>query len=215
MDLKTLVEVRAARVSVIEDDGGTTVSIMIPSASNDWGSTPDEANEAGKVPLLGSQVEDLLAENKRVSDWAHGLEVKVGELVADKDALLLKVKNMESDLSEYAEGLDISIDKVRALVAERDALLLKVEGYDNDRKTEKQRANENQGWAERTEAHLEVRTRERDEARANLSRIRVQVWDGALDESIEHRGRPAAISVGNVGKLAEAVSVIRSIVGQP
>jgi hypothetical protein len=41
------------------------------------------------------------------------------------------------------------------LVAERDALLLKVEGYDLDRHTEKQRADENRGWAERTEALLE------------------------------------------------------------
>lgn len=49
----------------------------------------------------------------------------------------------------------------------------KVEGYDLDRKTERDRADQNKAWAERTEAELERRTQERDEreaARASLEK---------------------------------------------
>jgi chromosome segregation ATPase len=88
------------------------------------------------------------------------------EIRADQDEVQ-SVANV-LDQAERAGKVPALEAQVRDLVAERDALLLKVRSYDHDRRTEKQRADENREWAERTEALLENVTTERDALRLQV-----------------------------------------------
>jgi hypothetical protein len=168
-----------------------------------------------------------------VADLSAGeLAAEVQRLEAERDA----EKQRANDWAERA-------GKALALEAERDALLLKVEGYDLDRHTEKQRADENRGWAERTEALLVNAERELKgyqdshvctvecepnkhtafqgrkmltELKGQLVRIQDKVWSPTLDTAIENRGnRRYVIPVEIRQELVDAVSAVRSIVGQP
>jgi chromosome segregation ATPase len=130
---------------------------------------------------------------------------------AEKQALEAQVVDLRNELNGvrgHSEGLE---NRVRDLVAERDALLLKVEGYDHDRKTEKKRADE----ASETIEIAKDRMRDLDHAKTKLTRIQDKVWKETLDPAMENRGQPAHIPVVTVGDLANAVSAVRSIVGQP
>lgn len=137
-------------------------------------------------------------------------DLSVGELAAEVQRLEAERDAEKQRANDWAERAG----KALALEAERDALLLKVEGYDLDRHTEKQRADENRGWAERTEALLVNAQRDLDHARTKLTRIQDKVWKGTLDFAMNHRGEPASIPVETVGDLANTVSAVRSIVGQ-
>jgi uncharacterized protein (DUF3084 family) len=187
MTIRTLVEVRGGRVSIVEDGDETRVTI-----------TRDEAQSGQPFYQAAVDAErELVAAVKRVGEMENQV---------------LDLKNDLSGVRGHSEGLE---DRIQALVAERDALLLKVEGYDLDRHTEKQRADENRGWAERTEALLENARRDLDNAKTKLSRIQDKVWKDTLDSAMENRGQPEHIPVVTVGDLAAAVSAVRSIVGQP
>lgn len=176
------------------------------------------------------------------------------EIRADQDEVQ-SVANV-LDQAERAGKVPALEAQVKELVAERDALRLKVRGYNNDRHTEKQRADENREWAERTEALLENVTTERDalrlqvenaqrelkkyqdshvctveckpnehtafqgrkmltELKGQLVRIQEEVWSPTLDTAIENRGNIGAIPVEIRQELVDAVSFVRSIVGQP
>jgi hypothetical protein len=186
---------------------------------------------------------------------------------AENQALEAQVHDLRNELNGvrgHSEGLE---NRVRDLVAERDALLLKSEADRADdhnlvaaarvgRNAEKQRADENQAWAERTEALLENVTTERDalrlqvedaerelkgyraahvctveckpnehtafqgrkmltELKGQLVRIQDEVWSPTLDMAVENRGNLDWIPVSIRQDLANAVSAVRSIVGQP
>lgn len=190
MTIRTLVEVRGGRVSIVEDGNETQVTI-----------TRDD--QAGPASLAGRIYTE--AENQALEAQIHDL------------------KNELNGVRGHSEGLE---DRVRDLVAERDALLLKGEADRADdhnlvaaarvgRNAEKQRADENQAWAERTEALLENAQRDLNEISSKMARVGDKVWKGTLDFAMNHRGEPASIPVETVGDLANAVSAVRSIVGQP
>lgn len=177
------------------------------------------AERAGKVPALEAQVRELRDELNGVRGSSEGLEDRIQDLVAERDALLLKGeadRAADHDLVIAARAeRDAEKERADNMEAERDALLLRVREYDSDRKTEKQRADENRAWAERTEDRLETRTRELDKATKELARIQDKVWKDTLDHAMNHRGNPESISIETVGDLVYAVSAVRSIVGQP
>jgi hypothetical protein len=158
MTIRTLVEVRGGRVSIVEDGDETQVTI-----------TRDDRDEV----TPGQPFYQAAVDAER-------------ELVA-------------------------AVRRVEELVAERDALLLKVEGYDNDRKTERDRADKASETIEIAKNHM----RDLDHAKTKLSRIQDKVWKGTLDFAMNHRGAPEEIPVETVGDLANTVSAVRSIVGQP
>ena len=158
MTIKTLVEVRGGRVSIVEDGNETRVTI-IRNDQNDAVADLSAGELASEVQRLGGQV--------------------------------------------------------RELVAERDALLLKVESYNLDRHTEKQRADENQGRLTTSRTWLESAQQDLNDAKASLTRIQGKVWKDTLDFAMNHRGAPEEIPIETVGDLANAVSAVRSIVGQP
>jgi chromosome segregation ATPase len=111
----------------------------------------DQAERAGKVPALEAQVRDLKSELSGARGRVEGLEDRVRDLTAERDALLLKGE------ADRATDHDLVI----AARAERDA--------------EKQRADENREWAERTEALLENVTTERDALRLQVENARQEL----------------------------------------
>jgi chromosome segregation ATPase len=181
MTIKTLVEVRGGRVSIVENGNETQVTITRDEQEEMAAANVlDQAERAGKVPAL---------------------ERRIAELEADRSGSHGRIEGLE--------------DRVRDLESERDALLLKVQGYDNDRHTEKQRADENQGRLTTSRTLLESAQQDLNDAKASLTRIQDKVWKDTLDLAMTHRGAPEEIPVETVGDLANAVSAVRSIVGQP
>ena len=70
-----------------------------------------------------------------------------------------------------------------------------------DLHAERKRADENNDWAERTEAIVE--------------KIRQSVWSPTLDTAMENRGNLAAIPIEIRQELVDAVAFVRATTGQP
>jgi hypothetical protein len=196
MTIRTLVEVRGGRVSIVEDGNETQVTIT----------RDDQAETASLSGQLYTEAEN------------QALEAQVKELKAQLETATLMAREFNTDRETERQRADENrawAERTEALLenvtTERDALLLKVEGYDHDRKTDRQRADE----ASETIKIAKDRMRDLDHAKANLSRIQDKVWKDTLDFAMENRGRPATIPTVTVGDLAAAVSAVRSIVGQP
>jgi hypothetical protein len=181
----------------------------------------DRAERAGKVPALERRIRELEADRSGSRGRIEGLEDRIRDLVAERDALLLKVEGYDNDRKTERDRADENrgwAERTEALLenvtTERDALRLQVENAQRELKkyqdshvcTVECKPNEHTAFQGRKML---------TELKGQLVRIQGEVWDSALDQSIENRGRPDTISVGNVGRLADAVSAVRSIVGQP
>lgn len=116
-----------------------------------------------------------------------------------------RIQVLEAELAEERQRRARDLALVES---QRDEALGKVKGYDEDRRTERDRADQ----AERS---LAARDHLLSEATTALRRVREAVWAGHLDRAMEHRGDPAAIAVDEVGKLADAVAFVRATTGQP
>lgn len=135
-----------------------------------------------------------IEEMKRVLVAERDQGTKDNKRIAELEADIARRIENAAELERQRDGLRAEVETLSGF---RAAHLIKIEGYDQDRKTERDRADENQARAERAEALLE-------RAQGKLNEIKKTLDNPAVKAELD---KPVRINI-----LASALRSIRDIV---
>lgn len=130
------------------------------------------------------------------------LERLLAQAVTREDALEIKVRGLLAEVAAEGGRIEWLEERVRL--------------YDEDRRTERDRADSNRAWAERAENRLSYMAQEKREAVTALAEKLGQVA-GAVHspEIVDALARLEPSESDYVFRLAHAVRSVRTIVGSP
>lgn len=176
----------------------------------DWAAVRAERDAAnGRAARLERELARRTEEREERERARAGQEARVRELerllalgAAREDALEIKVRGLLGELAERDNRIEYLDEKVRL--------------YDEDRHTERDRADRNRAWAERAENSVARMAGEKREAIQALAEKLGQVA-GAVHspEIVDALARLEPSESDYVLRLAHAVRAVRGIVGSP
>lgn len=265
IEIKTLDEARDGRVQVVITVDGATSTDPARRLYTAQEVGELQASEAelvatplrGQIAMLKLDVDSLQRQLAEANDRCE----KNAHVALEGRQLVVELERQRAELTSAMDAQEINhlreTDELRSILRQvnhekrnlEDALVKSQEAtalalnqrneYDRDRKTERDRADQNKAWAERAEAELARRSTEgkaqvdrlvetgrelRDKVREltqdlrdrdqMIKRVRETVWARNLDRPVENRADMEVISAYG-SDLVDAVAHVRSRVGQP
>lgn len=169
--------------------------------------------QASEAELVSAPLRRELAETKRELDRRTQERDERERARAGQEA---RVRELERLLALSVAREDALEVRVSGLLGELAGAENRVRAYDQDRHTERDRANQNRAWAERAEAATARMAEEKREAVQALAEKLGQVAGAVHGAEVRDAlARLEPSEADYVLRLAHAVRVVRDIVGSP
>lgn len=181
--VRTLDETRAERVTIAVAPGQSAVIEIVDSAPSERLYTAEEVGDAqaSEAELVAAPLRRRIAElveevNRRISE-VTGYVIQRDEALDKVSALETERDDLKSQAAEFNRQRNQAVTDMETAQQAREIETKRAQGYDRDRKTERDRADQNRAWAERTEARLTDAIRSGDKARADLAAAQLRIDD--------------------------------------